>query len=146
MRNEFMSVLLSLAAVLSACGKKGESGGPIWVDELVAKDLSKQTGELQVHGFVRAGSIHREIVDQESVTTFVLERKGKEMSAVVRGPLPDTMKDGAELLAIGKLAAAGATPQLEASEVQAGCLPPNIVEQLEAQPGGGPAQPKWCSR
>jgi len=140
--------VLGIAAVLAlACGKKEESAGPIWVDALVAKDLSKQTGrELQVHGFVRPGSIHREIVEQTAVTTFVLERNGKQLSAVVHGPLPDVMKDNAEVLAIGKLSVVGPTTQLEARELQAGCLPPNIVEQLEAQPGGPPAQPPWCAR
>lgn len=141
MTRGLVAPLLVISAVLAlACGKKGESGGPIWVDELVAKDLSRQTGkELQVHGFVRPGSIHREVVEQQTVTTFVLERKGKELTAVARGPLPDTMKDDAELLAIGKLAVAGPTTQLEVREIQAGCLPP--IPNLPPQQ----AQPKWCS-
>lgn len=80
MRALLTAVLLVLAV---ACGKD-------------------QPDELQ--GFVVPGSIKREIVAEESSTTFEIEKKGGQR-VVVRhaGPMPDMVKDSAEVKVVGRL-------------------------------------------
>ena len=78
------------------------------VDELVANDLGSLEGrELKVHGWVLAGSIKEEIVNQQTIRTFVLQKAGKTVRVFSKGPKPDTFKDQSEVVATGKLLPAG---------------------------------------
>src|SRR5258705_11438869 len=50
------------------------------VDELMASDLSQWSGkQLKVHGYVRAGSVREQVVDQKTIRTFVLQKEGKKI-------------------------------------------------------------------
>lgn len=74
------------------------------VDELMASDLSQWKGkELKVHGWVRAGSVHEQVVDQKTYRTFVLQKDGKLIRVFNAGPKPDTFKDQSEVIASGHL-------------------------------------------
>ncbi|HEY0190505.1 MAG TPA: cytochrome c maturation protein CcmE [Kofleriaceae bacterium] len=74
------------------------------VDDLLASDMSSWTGkELKVHGWVEAGSIHENVVDQETHRTFLLQKGGKKIRVFSVGPKPDTFKDQSEVVATGHL-------------------------------------------
>jgi len=74
------------------------------VDQLMAGDLTQWEGkELKVHGWVQAGSIHEQVVDQKTHRTFVLTKDGKKIRVFSSGPKPDTFKDQAEVIASGHL-------------------------------------------
>ena len=77
------------------------------VDELMAGDLSQWKGkELKVHGWVLAGSIREQVVDQKTQRTFVLTKEGKKIRVFSEGPKPDTFKDQSEVVASGRIVAA----------------------------------------
>jgi cytochrome c-type biogenesis protein CcmE len=75
------------------------------VDQLLATgDLSQWQGkELKVHGWVVAGSIKEEVVNQQTVRTFLLQKEGKKIRIFSKGPKPDTFKDQSEVVATGRL-------------------------------------------
>lgn len=86
------------------------------VDQLVASDMSKWGGkELQVHGWVQAGTIVEKIVNQETIRTFVLQNKGKKIRVFHKGPIPDTFKDQSEVVAKGHLFPAAERKDMAAS-------------------------------
>src|SRR4029077_18680751 len=61
-----------------------------WVDNLVEGKLDQWTDkELKVGGFVEAGSIVENIVDQETQRTFILQKGGKKIRVFSKGPKPD---------------------------------------------------------
>lgn len=59
--------------------------------------------EIKVHGYVEAGSIIESVVNQETLSTFVLQKEGKKIRVFFKGPKPDTFKDLAEVIATGRL-------------------------------------------
>ncbi|MBS1119593.1 MAG: cytochrome c-type biosis protein CcmE [Deltaproteobacteria bacterium] len=75
------------------------------VDQLLASgDLSQWKGkELKVHGWVVAGSIKEEVVNQQTVRTFLLQKEGKKIRIFSKGPKPDTFKDQSEVVATGRI-------------------------------------------
>jgi cytochrome c-type biogenesis protein CcmE len=78
------------------------------VDELVGEGLEGWRGKaLKVHGWVATGTIVQAVVSQEMRQTFVLEKAGKRIRVFARGPMPDTFRDGAEVVASGRLVAPG---------------------------------------
>jgi cytochrome c-type biogenesis protein CcmE len=78
------------------------------VDELVRDGLETWSGQaLKVHGWVASGTIAKAVVSQEMRHTFVLQKGGKQLRVFARGPMPDTFKDGAEVVATGRLVAPG---------------------------------------
>ena len=86
------------------------------VDELMASDLSEWNGkELKVHGWVLAGSIREQVVDQKTHRTFVLTKEGKKIRVFSSGPKPDTFKDQSEVIASGHLIPAGERKDLAKS-------------------------------
>lgn len=86
------------------------------VDELMATDLTSWTGkELKVHGWVEAGSIREQVVNQETQRTFLLQKSGKKIRVFSSGPKPDTFKDQSEVVATGHLVPADKMKQLAAS-------------------------------
>jgi len=70
------------------------------VDEVVdhLDDLDGKT--LRVHGWVAEGSI---VHLSPQVTAFTMRRNGKSIPVWHEGPLPDTFKDQAEVIARGEL-------------------------------------------
>ena len=85
---------------------------------------------IRVGGDVETGSIHR-VGNQ---TQFVLVWEDKKMKVVYTGtdPLPDTLKDGAQALADGRL---DADQVFRASQVQAKC-----ASKYESKPQLSPGQ------
>jgi cytochrome c-type biogenesis protein CcmE len=63
--------------------------------------------EVVVRGWVLPGSISRVIVDQEVRTTFDLREKDARITVKHVGPVPDTLKDEAELVVHGTVAREG---------------------------------------
>jgi cytochrome c-type biogenesis protein CcmE len=77
----------------------------LMVDELIDGGASRwRESELKVHGWVAAGTIVQVVIDQEMRQTFVLENAGRRIRVFSHGPMPDTFKDGAEVIATGRLA------------------------------------------
>ena len=91
------------------------------VEEVMAAPDKWVDKNLQVHGFVEAGSIQEEIVGQATKRTFVLESKGMRILVRNEGPKPDTFKDLAEVVAKGKLVAENGEYILHADELMAKC-------------------------
>lgn len=86
------------------------------VDELMASDLSQWKGkELKVHGWVQAGTIREQVVDQKTQRTFVLSKEGKKIRVFSSGPKPDTFKDQSEVIASGALVPAAEKRELARS-------------------------------
>ena len=77
--------------------------------------------ELKVHGWVASGSIVRAVIDQELRQTFVLEKAGRQIHVFSKGPMPDTFKDGAEIIATGRLVDGEAGWVLDATDISAKC-------------------------
>ena len=103
------------------------------VDDLLASDLGSWTGkELKVHGWVEAGSIHENIVNQETHRTFLLQKGGKKVRVFSAGPKPDTFKDQSEVVATGHLVPAAQMKDLAASlGVVEKSMIPDIVPTVE---------------
>jgi cytochrome c-type biogenesis protein CcmE len=86
------------------------------VDDLMKEDLSQwKDRELKVHGWVLAGSIREQVVNQETQRSFVLEKGGKKIRVFSMGPKPDTFKDQSEVVATGRLVPATEKAQLAES-------------------------------
>jgi len=86
------------------------------VDELLAGDLKQWEGkELKVHGWVLAGSLKEDVVNQETHRSFVLQKDGKKIRVFSMGPKPDTFKDQSEVVATGRLVPAADMKQLAAA-------------------------------
>jgi cytochrome c-type biogenesis protein CcmE len=91
------------------------------VEEVMVTPDQWTNKNLQVHGFVEAGSIKEEIVGQNTHRTFVLHSKGARIRVVNQGPKPDTFKDMAEVVAKGKLVVENGEYVLHADELMAKC-------------------------
>lgn len=89
----------------------------------VAADPGPWIGkDLRLHGYVVPGSIREDVVDQQTVRTFLLEKEGAKIPVRFVGPKPDNLKDRAEVVAKGKLHDHGAGQlQFEAHELMAKC-------------------------
>lgn len=77
------------------------------VDQLMEYPGGNVGPFFKVHGFVEAGSIQRTVKEGEPFTTFALQENGKRVPVELRGPTPDTFRDGAEVVATGHLRRAG---------------------------------------
>lgn len=78
--------------------------------------------EMKVHGWVQAGSIKEQIVDQEMHRSFVLQHSGKRISVTHIGPKPDTFRDQSEVVASGNLILQkDGSYKFEAKELMAKC-------------------------
>ncbi len=114
-------IVLTAAVALAGVGffvksTLGHTQEYMMVDQLVAAgDLAQwKDKELKVHGWVLAGSIHEEVVNQQTVRTFLLEKEGKKIRIFSKGPKPDTFKDKSEVVATGRLVPAAERKDLAA--------------------------------
>ncbi len=86
------------------------------VDELMAGDLTQwKDKEIKVHGWVLAGSIRQDVVNQETQRTFILQKGGKKIRVFSNGPVPDTFKDQSEVVATGQIVPAASKAALASS-------------------------------
>jgi cytochrome c-type biogenesis protein CcmE len=105
------------------------------VDDLMKGSLAHYEGrEMKVHGWVLAGSIKEEVVNQQTIRSFVLHKAGKKIRVFSRGPKPDTFKDQSEVVATGRI-----RPVAEAKEMATALQVPlesdltHIVDATELQ-------------
>jgi len=89
-----------------------------FVDEVVARADDLAHTPLRVHGFVQPGSIER----FGRLHRFVLVREGAALPTWVQGPLPDTFRDGSEIVVDGHLERAASGWLLEGTSVMAKCV------------------------
>jgi cytochrome c-type biogenesis protein CcmE len=75
------------------------------VDEVMVQPEQWYGKRLQLHGFVAKDSIlrRRESLDYR----FTVESKGKTVNVSYSGVVPDTFKDGAEVVLKGRLSSSG---------------------------------------
>ena len=73
------------------------------VDALMEHASGNVGGFFKVHGFVEAGSIQRRVDGSDVMTVFVMQERGKRVAVELRGPVPDTFRDGAEIVVTGHL-------------------------------------------
>jgi cytochrome c-type biogenesis protein CcmE len=124
--SRLLKVMLSVAVVLGGAGfvvysSLGHAEYYKMVDEVMVEPSEWVDKSLRVHGFVEAGSIDEEIVDQKMHRSFVLENQGQRIVVRHVGPVPDTFKDLSEVVAKGRLVQADGGYVLEASELSAKC-------------------------
>ena len=98
------------------------------VDEVMASPEQWYGKKLQLHGHVVDGSIMRRRDTLEY--RFQVENNGHVVNASYTGVVPDTFKDGSEVVVKGKLGAGGFT--VEPNGVMAKC-----PSKYEAQSGPG---------
>ena len=98
------------------------------VDEVMASPQQWYGKRLQLHGHVVDGSILRRRDSLEY--RFQVENNGYVVNASYTGVVPDTFKDGSEVVVKGKLGAGGFT--VEPNGVMAKC-----PSKYEAQSGPG---------
>ncbi len=91
------------------------------VDELMVSPANYKNKTLRVHGYVEAGSIKTEIVDQKTTRVFVLESNGHSIRVHHEGPAPDTFREKSEVVAKGTLVEQDGTYVLQATELTAKC-------------------------
>ena len=124
--SRLLKVMLSVAVVLGGAGfivysSLGHAEYYKMVDEVMVEPTEWVDKSMRIHGFVEAGSIDEQIVDQKMKRTFVLENKGQSILVHHTGPVPDTFKDLSEVVAKGKLVQADGVYVLEATELSAKC-------------------------
>lgn len=131
-----VKIALTSAVALAGVGflVKSSIGGSTdyqMVDKLVGPYLDRwKDHSVRAHGNVLAGSIHEEIVGQETLRTFILEKSGKRIRVFNRGPKPDTFKDESEVIATGTVVPAESfRTQAEALHV---VLEPDIAFVIDA--------------
>ncbi len=98
------------------------------VDEVMTQPAAWHGKRLQLHGFVVPNSIRRKRDSLDYV--FELERNGAVVTARYTGVVPDTFKDGAEVVVKGRLGPEGF--QVDPNGVMAKC--PSKYEPKRAGP------------
>lgn len=89
------------------------------VDELM--EAPRAGAHVKVHGYVETGSIQRRIEGGESITRFVMHERGKRVAVELRGPVPDTFAERAEVVVTGHVQRAGSDLVVVADELMAKC-------------------------
>ncbi len=122
-------ILLALAYLAYTGVQEGRSYYST-IKDLHKMDDSVYNKRLRVSGFVQPGSIHQIGTNAD----FVMEENGETLKVSYKGsePPPDTFKDNAQALAMGRLGRDGV---FHANELQAKC-----ASKYATQPGAG-AQP-----
>jgi cytochrome c-type biogenesis protein CcmE len=145
MKSRTIKIIATAAVALGAGGFLAYSSAADgeyykYIQDVVSEPGPWMGKSLQVHGIVEAGSIRQEIVGQKTQRVFILDcdprtnEEQKDKAAhrcepggphrlLIRssGPVPDTFKDLAEVLAKGTLLKEGDKYVLEATEVSAKC-------------------------
>jgi len=121
-----ITVVVGTVVWLAVTGGKQSQAYYKTVNEVSDMGTKAYGQRLRLEGNVAAGSIQH----VGSQTEFVLEYQNQRMKVVYTGtdPLPDTLKDGAQALADGRL---GQDRVFRAGAVQAKC-----ASKYESAPGG----------
>ncbi len=121
-------ILLALAYLAYTGVQEGRSYYST-IKDLHKMDDSVYNKRLRVSGFVQPGSIHQIGTNAD----FVMEENGETLKVSYKGsePPPDTFKDNAQALAMGRLGRDGV---FHANELQAKC-----ASKYATQPGAQPA-------
>ena len=119
-------VALSIAVSVGAVGfffysSQSHTSRYKMVDQVMAAPDQWMGKPMQVHGFVEPGSIHEDIVEQETVRTFILENHGQRILVRNKGPKPDSFRDRSEVVAEGKIVDESGQPVLVATGLMAKC-------------------------
>jgi cytochrome c-type biogenesis protein CcmE len=125
-----ITVVVGTMVWLAVSGGKQSQAYYKTVNEVKQMGNQAYGKRLRLEGNVAAGSIQH----VGSQTQFVLEYENTSMKVVYTGtdPLPDTLKDGAQALADGRL---GQDQIFRAGTVQAKC-----ASKYESKPGLAPGQ------
>jgi cytochrome c-type biogenesis protein CcmE len=109
-KSTLTKLLITGAVALGGVGflvksSMGHAEHYMMVDELYKTDLTQWDGKtLKVHGYVEDGdSMHAKIVGQNQHRAFTLAKGEKKIIVFFDGPVPDTFKANAEVVANGKL-------------------------------------------
>ncbi len=107
------------------------------VDEIVPDEKAWLGKALELHGFVQPGSVMKRLDrdHQQLEYRFVETNCNQTLHVFYAGTVPDTFKDGAEVVVKGKLAADG----FHATEIMAKC-PSKYQATAQATPS------RMCSR
>ena len=121
-----LKILLSVTIVGAAAGilfysSMSEAEYYKHVHEVLEKPERFANTSLKIHGFVEAGSIQEEIVNQSTQRTFILEYEGQRIRVHHKGLAPDTFRDLSEVVARGTLVHRDGEYMLEANELMAKC-------------------------
>jgi len=102
------------------------------VDEVMASPQQRYGKKLQLHGHVVDGSVmrRRDTLDYR----FKIENNGYSVDATYTGVVPDTFKDGSEVVVKGRLDATGFA--VEPNGVMAKCPSKYDAQSGPAKPGG----------
>ena len=102
------------------------------VDEVMASPQQWYGKKLQLHGHVVDGSVmrRRDTLDYR----FKIENNGHSVDATYTGVVPDTFKDGSEVVVKGRLDAKGFA--VEPNGVMAKCPSKYDAQSGPAKPGG----------
>ena len=102
------------------------------VDEVMASPQQWYGKKLQLHGHVVDGSVmrRRDTLDYR----FKIENNGYSVDATYTGVVPDTFKDGSEVVVKGRLDANGFS--VEPNGVMAKCPSKYDAQSGPAKPGG----------
>jgi cytochrome c-type biogenesis protein CcmE len=127
-------ILLALAYLAYTGVQEGRSYYST-IQQLHTMDDSVYAKRLRVSGYVQPGSIHQ----VGSNADFVMEENGETLKVSYKGsePPPDTFKDNAQALAMGRMGRDGV---FHANELQAKC-----ASKYAAQPGAS-GQPATASQ
>jgi cytochrome c-type biogenesis protein CcmE len=97
------------------------SGDDRWADEVMRDQQAWIGKKVRVLGYVEAGTLKKQIVNQQAMATFVIEKNGKRIPVEVAGEVPDTLTDHAEASALGHLEQRGNGVVFVATDVSAKC-------------------------
>jgi len=98
------------------------------VQEVAKTPASFTDKDLQIHGYVAAGSFNKRIEGHVTRADFVIESKGERIAVTTTAVIPDTFKETGEVVAKGKLVQqSDGTYKLQADEIVAKC--PSKYEQ-----------------
>ncbi len=120
-RKLLTSIAIVAAVALLWYSARGHVSHYKMVDEVVVAYGDWLDRPLRIHGWVAAGSIDERIVDQQVVRSFVLEEKGQRLVVRGSGPKPDAFRDGAEVVAEGRLVLESGAPVFLATGLSAKC-------------------------
>jgi len=126
-----MAIIVGSLLWLATAGISGSQTYYKSISELRTMGTGAQTHHLRVGGDVQANSIVHEAAGMVQFN-LVQDKEILRVSYEGRDPLPDTFKDGAQALAMGKL---GPDNVFHATEIQAKC-----ASKYAPAPGMAPEQ------